>query len=240
MNTVLIEDKSRTKLVAHRGLSGIEQENTLPAFVAAGNRSYFGIECDVHVTRDGKYLVYHDDDTGRLCEQTLSLENRTAEELRTLRMKEIGGAIFTDLLKIPYLTDYLAVCARYDKTAVVELKNPMHADHIADIVRICGKTYDLDKIIFISFCFENLVRVRKFNLGQEVQFLCNGYNSELLAQLRAFRFDLDIEYTALTKNIVSELHDAGVKVNCWTCDDRAAAEKLISWGVDYITTNILE
>ena len=31
-----------------------------------------------------------------------------------------------------------------------------------------------------------------------------------------------------------------IKVNCWTVDDPADAERLISWGVDFITTNILE
>lgn len=53
MNTAFIADKKNAKMVAHRGLSGIERENTLLAFVAAGNRSYWGIECDVHVTKDG-------------------------------------------------------------------------------------------------------------------------------------------------------------------------------------------
>ena len=43
MNTTYIPAKGKTLMVAHRGLSGIERENTLPAFVAAANRSYFGI-----------------------------------------------------------------------------------------------------------------------------------------------------------------------------------------------------
>ena len=32
----------------------------------------------------------------------------------------------------------------------------------------------------------------------------------------------------------------GIKVNCWTVDDPEIAERLVSWGVDYITSNILE
>ena len=57
MNTRKFEKKS-TKVIAHRGLSGIEVENTCSAFVAAGNRSYFGIECDIHPTLDKKFVVY--------------------------------------------------------------------------------------------------------------------------------------------------------------------------------------
>lgn len=42
MNTIKINSKA-TKVIAHRGMSGIERENTAAAFVAAGNRGYFGI-----------------------------------------------------------------------------------------------------------------------------------------------------------------------------------------------------
>lgn len=45
-------DTRTAKMIAHRGLSGIEKENTNAAFIAAGNRSYFGIETDVHKTVD--------------------------------------------------------------------------------------------------------------------------------------------------------------------------------------------
>ena len=108
MKPIFIEDKRNTQIVAHRGLSGIERENTLPAFVAAGNRSCFGIECDVHVTKDGQYLVYHDDTTGRLCEKDISLEASTAEQLRGLRIKDAQSDEFTDSLKMPALSEYLA------------------------------------------------------------------------------------------------------------------------------------
>lgn len=45
----------QVKMVAHRGMSGLELENTCSAFVAAGNRSYYGIETDVHRTSDGHF-----------------------------------------------------------------------------------------------------------------------------------------------------------------------------------------
>lgn len=240
LTTGMIADKKATRMVAHRGLSGIERENTLPAFVAAGNRSYFGIECDVHVTQDGKYLVYHDDRTNRLCERDMALEESTEAQLRALRIKDSGSEAYTDSLKLPYLSEYIAVCARYGKTAVVELKNPMTAEHIANIVRICEEGYSLADVVFISFCFENLVEVRKIKPEQTVQFLCGEYTEDLLPRLKEHRFDLDIYYKALTKERVAAMHAAGIHVNCWTCDDKAEAEELISWGVDYITTNILE
>lgn len=65
MDTIRINSGS-TKIIAHRGLSGIERENTCPAFVAAGNRSYFGIETDVHITNEGKFVIIHDETTEKV------------------------------------------------------------------------------------------------------------------------------------------------------------------------------
>lgn len=67
MDTIKVEGAS-AKFIAHRGLSGIETENTVAAFLAAANRSYYGIETDVHLTKDGKFILIHDDRTKRLCD----------------------------------------------------------------------------------------------------------------------------------------------------------------------------
>lgn len=66
MNNTLKMRPDKPWMIAHRGLSGLERENTCAAFVAAGNRSYYGIETDIHRTKDGKYIVYHDNNLVRL------------------------------------------------------------------------------------------------------------------------------------------------------------------------------
>ena len=71
MDTVKLQNKGNCEMIAHRGVSGIELENTCAAFVAAGNRSYFGIETDVHRTADGQYVIIHDDTTTRVTGQEL-------------------------------------------------------------------------------------------------------------------------------------------------------------------------
>ena len=60
MDTIKV-NKGNVKMVAHRGVSGLELENTNAAFVVAGNRTYYGIETDVHVTKDEQIAVFHDD-----------------------------------------------------------------------------------------------------------------------------------------------------------------------------------
>ena len=74
MNTMKI-DRGQTKLIAHRGLSGIEQENTCAAFVAAGNRSYFGIETDVYVTAAIFYIIFYNTAKNR-CHNIRSLPKK--------------------------------------------------------------------------------------------------------------------------------------------------------------------
>ena len=58
--------------------------------------------------------------------------------------------------------------------------------------------------------------------------------------LPAQRLGLDIDYRVLNRELVKRIKQKGILLNAWTCDDTADAKKLIQWGVDQITTNILE
>ncbi|KQZ13714.1 glycerophosphodiester phosphodiesterase [Mesorhizobium sp. Root554] len=76
--------------IAHRGLHDLNKtrwENTLSAFSAAVKHNY-AIECDVHLTSDFVPVVIHDDDLKRLAGQDGFVWQRTAAEMRQLR---IGG-----------------------------------------------------------------------------------------------------------------------------------------------------
>ena len=92
-------------MIAHRGVSGLELENTCAAFVAAGNRSYFGIETDVHVTADGKFIIIHDSNTQRVATEAMVAEESTFEVLRGIRLKEADGTLRCDL-RLPSLEEY--------------------------------------------------------------------------------------------------------------------------------------
>lgn len=239
MNTVKFDSKN-TKVVAHRGLSGIEKENTNAAFIAAGNRSYFGIETDVHRTLDGKFVCFHDDTTGRVAIDNMVIEETTFDTLRKLLLTDRDGIKGREDLRIPTLKEYIATCKRYEKVAVLELKNEFEKD---DIAKICDEITELDyldNVIFISFAFNNLVKLREIYPEQKVQFLVDDYSDELPSLLKEHKFDLDIHYKELTKERIEALHNAGIEVNCWTCDDKEAGEDLSNWNIDYITSNILE
>lgn len=239
MNTVKV-NKKNAKMIAHRGLSGIERENSNAAFIAAGNRSYFGIETDVHKTLDGKFVVIHDETTGRVAIDNIDVENSTFDTVRRILLAEKDGTKGREDLHIPTLKEYINTCKRYEKMAILELKNAFTDEEIG---RICGEIIEceyLDKVVFISFNYENLLKLRKIYPNHPAQFLTGKYSRELLDKLVKDKFDLDIDFNALNKDIIKEIKDAGLLLNAWTVDDKETAENLIEWGIDFITTNILE
>jgi len=240
MNTIKITDPKKPLMVAHRGVSGLEVENTHAAFVAAGNRSYYGIETDVHKTLDGKYVTIHDDTTARVAVDNLIVEQSTFDTLRGLLLKQKDGAKGRTDIRIPTMQEYISICKYYDKTAVLELKNHFEETEIYEILDIIGDLGYLDGVIFISFDFDNLVYVRNKLPNQTVQFLTSKFTDDLVDRLVAHHMDLDIYYKAVTKEAIDACHAAGIKVNVWTVDTLEEAQRMIDCGVDYITSNILE
>ena len=240
MNTVKFEHPNKPLMVAHRGVSGLEQENTHAAFVAAGNRSYFGIETDLHKTVDGGYVTIHDDSTGRVAIDDLVVENSTYETLRKLILKQKNGVKGRNDIRIPNLEEYIGICKHYDKVAVLELKNAFPREDVKEIISAIEKLDYLDQVVFISFDFDNLVYVKEFVPDQTVQFLCGELDDAGIARLKAHKMDLDIYYRAVTPELVRKCHEDGIKVNCWTVDTLEEAARVTDCGVDYITSNILE
>lgn len=239
MNTVKI-NAGKTKMIAHRGVSGLEKENTTLAFVAAGNRSYYGVESDVHRTADGKFILIHDNHTRRVSEEDYTVEETDFDRLRSVCLSDIDGTTGRPDLRLPTPQEYIRICKKYEKVCVLELKNHMTEEDVRALADIFVQEDYLDRTVFISFDYDSLVYMRQLLPEQKIQFLCKSLTDDLPQRLLAHRFDVDIEQSALTKEGLELLHRNGIEVNCWTVNDPARAEELASWGVDYITSNILE
>ncbi len=101
--------------IAHRGLHDAEQgipENSLLAFKCAIEAG-LAIENDIHLTRDGEVVVFHDDDLHRMCGVCGSLEDMTLAELKELNLGNTEEKIPTlreclDIIdgKVPLLIEY--------------------------------------------------------------------------------------------------------------------------------------
>ena len=227
------------RMIAHRGLSGLERENTCAAFVAAGNRSYFGVETDIHRTADGKYIVIHDDDTKRVAGVELSVEGSDFDTLRAVHMTDKQGFPRADLV-FPSLEEYVQICRQYDKICVLEIKNHFEPEDIDRVIEIVRSMEWLEKTIFISFDLPNMICIREKLPQQRAQYLVETFGDDLLEILTKHRLDLDIYHRVITPEYVKACHDAGIEVNVWTVDTLEDAQRVIACGVDYITSNILE
>lgn len=237
-NTVKF-NKQNTQIVAHRGVSGLETENTCAAFIAAGNRTYYGVETDVYRTADGKFILNHDGNLKRIAGEDLSVEQVGYDVLRAAVLYDKDGIKRGDL-HLASVDEYIRICKKYGKIAVFELKSAFTDEEIARLCAIIEGLGYLDGVTFISFNMENLIKVRALYPAQSCQFLTGDVSDEMIAQLAELKMDLDVHYHALTKERVDAFHAAGIKINCWTVDNAADGECLADWGVDYITSNILE
>lgn len=240
-NTIKLESKGHTQMIAHRGVCGLEPENTHAAFVAAGNRSFYGIEADVHKTADGKFIIMHDGNTLRMSGDDIEIAKATYETLRNLRLKQKDGKRGRTDLRIPSMEEYLEICKYYGKKAILELKDEFTAEDIEEIIRVGEALAYMEHIVFISFKMKNLLLLRERRPEQTVQYLVDyDIDDALLQELADRNMGLDMRDERYTEEILRKCREKGVETNAWTVNDPDMARKLIDWGINYITSNILE
>jgi len=129
--------------IAHRGLHTPDQgvpENSLPAFKAAVELG-FGVELDVHITKDLRLVVFHDDTLSRVCGVEGRIEEMSWDELQKLRL--FGGE-----QRIPLLSEVLELVSGREPI-VVELKRG------ARNRELCERTYEMLKAYRGTFCIES-------------------------------------------------------------------------------------
>ena len=240
-DTIKLEKKGHTLVIAHRGMSGIEPENTNAAFIAAGNRSLYGIESDVHKTADGKYVMMHDANTLRMSGDDIEIGKATYETLRNIRLKEKSGNRGRTDLRIPSLEEYLGICKYYGKQAILELKDDFTA---ADVDEICCMVEDMEymeRTMFISFKLNNLLLLKERNPKQPAQYLVEQPIDDAFIQEMAEKgLGIDARLDLFNEEIMRKCREKGVETNAWTVNKPEDARRLMDWGIDYITTNILE
>ncbi|MBR4942172.1 MAG: hypothetical protein IKZ19_09265 [Clostridia bacterium] len=239
-DTLKLICEKKPLMVAHRGLSGLEKENTHAAFAAAGNRSYEGMETDIHRTSDGRYVCIHDATTARVGIDNINVEECTFDTVRGIKLCGRSGVKDRADICIPSLEEYIGICRRYDKDAVTELKGQFTKEQIIEICEIIATEGWLHRTIFIAFDLQNLIYLREYLPKQAAQFLFGGDTEGLPEILNKYDLDLDIYFGSLTPELCERVHADGHLINVWTVDSLEDAQKLAEMGVDYITSNIIE
>jgi glycerophosphoryl diester phosphodiesterase len=211
-------------IIAHRGASAEKPENTLAAFLRAIALRVDGIELDVHVTRDGVAVVFHDDKLKRLTGTKGRLTSLTWPELAKLRVHGTEP--------IPRLVDVLRL-TRLRTVVQIELKAGVV---VAPVVHAVETARAMNWVIFASFDVKLVQEAGRLAPKVPRMLISESRRSPatIVRQLMAGRaLGLSFNHRRIRSAAwVQYFQLRGYSVWAWTVNDAAAARRLAEWGID--------
>lgn len=234
---------------AHRGGSALAPENTIVAFEKGLSFGADALETDVHFTRDGEIVVFHDATLNRTTDGTGPVAAHTLDELCALD----AGFRYTpdDGHSYPYrgtgitIPTLREVLERFPDVRVnIEMKTSA-AEGEERLWRLIQELGAQDRVLVASFPLAPLARFRHLSAGRVAT---SGTMPELrtfvLAAYARLTHRLRPEYDVLqvpeswrgipvvSRVTLAAAHALGLPVHVWTVDDRPSMERLLALGVD--------
>lgn len=209
-------------VIAHRGASTVELENTLAAFRAAAGQGADGVELDVHATLDGEIIVLHDPSIMGL-------------PIAQARMSDLSQLKLLNGEPLPTLAQALDVIGPLKAFVEVKVLDPRWDDRLLETLE---RGPNPSGYAVHSFAFHVVRRLREKRPN-----LPTGVLSEVPTRDPQRTLDdaksqtLWQEHTTLEESLVEAVHGLGASVIAWTVDNPSEMEQLVSWGVDGICTN---
>ncbi len=208
-------------IVAHRGASGYEPENTLAAFERAIALGAAMIELDVHLSKTGDPVVIHDYHTSDMQE----VANLTTHELKQY---DVGNG-----QRIPLLSEVLETI---NQRAILNIELKAHGT--AKPVAILLKKWNPKKFIVSSFNHELVQEFHTYapEVPTAVIFEGNPIRRSLIAT-DAGAQNIVMHYMWITPEFIKDAHEHGIRVFAYTVNDKVIAQKLQNVDIDGIITN---
>lgn len=209
-------------VIAHRGASAIEPENSLAAFRAAAGQGADAVELDVHATIDGELVVHHDP-------SVLGLPIAQA------RWQDLAELPLPNGEHIPTLAQALDVLGGLRVFIEVKVLDPRWDDRLLEAL---DRGPNPPGYAVHSFAYHVVRR-----LAEQRPTLSCGILSEVRTTspkqtlVDAKAKTLWQERGTLDEPLVTTVHDMGATIVAWTVDNPAEMERLVRWGVDGICTN---
>jgi glycerophosphoryl diester phosphodiesterase len=213
----------RPTVIAHRGASGYEYENSLAAFRRAVMLDADGVELDIHATRDGAIVVHHDADVpgaGPIAQLTLA-------EARRVRLRN-GETL-------PLLSEVLELL--HDRDVWIEVKSlpPVHEPSLFEVLDHgpCPVRYAVH-----SFDHRIVRRLGQTRPDLRRGILLSAYLDDPVSAMRAVGATvLWQEWQQVDRELVNRVHDAGGLLIAWTVNEIGDLERLARMGVDGLCGN---
>lgn len=210
-------------VTGHRGAAGLEPENTLHSFKRAIDLGVDRIELDVHLTKDRKLVVIHDETVDRTTDGHGHVGGFTLEEIRGL---DAGMGE-----RVPTLQEVIDL-AKGRVVMQIELKG---LGVEGAVVRAAEENELGDDVVLTSFRHYMVRRAKTLNplLSTGVIFLCMPINASRLAlDAKADAIHPNVNY--VDAHMVEYAHRHGLKVGVWTANDEGTMRRMVALGVDAI------
>jgi glycerophosphoryl diester phosphodiesterase len=218
-------------------------ENTMEAFRHAVELGYTHLETDVHVTRDGVLLAFHDEALDRVTDVSGLIAEMTYAEVQAAR---IGG-----LHGVPTLAALFE--AFPEVTFNIDLKSDGAASALAELLAATGHE---NKVIVGSFSGRRIKAFRRLTEGRvrtsanprEVLAFVLAPTAGIARRLAGGQFDAlqiphhqrligPLSVRVASRGLVRRAHKAGKEVHVWTIDDPVEMKRLIERDVDGLMTD---
>ncbi|MDR1464390.1 MAG: glycerophosphodiester phosphodiesterase [Oscillospiraceae bacterium] len=232
-------------VISHRGANQLAPENTLPAFARSLDFRVDGFENDVHMTRDGRLVVCHDETIDRTSNGSGRIADHTFAQLRDLDFGSWFGPQFAGT-KIPSLEEFFALCDSL-KIINVEIKRALSGgtESAAEVIRLAKEYHCFDRLILSSFDLDMLRAAKRADANARAAMLYSPNSPEAEAisddpPAFAKKYGLDALHPFVffvTPEYIRTCHGAGLLVNPWTVNQETGLARLRDWGTDGIITD---
>jgi glycerophosphoryl diester phosphodiesterase len=213
----------RPSVIAHRGASGYEYENSRAAFRRAIMLDADGVELDVHSTRDGGIVVHHDHEipgVGPIAGLSLA-------EARQLRIR--NGE------QLPLLSEILDLVGTRDVWVEVKSLPALHDDRLMDILDSGPAP---DHYAVHSFDHRIIYRLGQVRPTLRRGILLSAYLRDPVAAMRSVGAStLWQEWQQVDQELVTQVHESGGAVIAWTVNELGDLDRMVRLGVDGLCGN---
>ena len=243
---VSISDKGIEKpsdpiyFTAHRGVTSVAPENTIPAYEEAVRLGYYSAECDIQRTKDGVWVLLHNDTVDKWFCEYGPIKDVTYAEASKYSFK--GGSNFWayDDLRIPTLDEFLDVFVGTKTRPQIEIKAETY-DTLHEVVEAVEKKGLVESSIVISFDLQQLREIYKLNDKIELWYLVDRITEENIAEARSIsdKVWLSANFDKNDRRSVQLALDSGIDVSYWTVNTVEDAKMMYDLGVRYLETDIL-
>ncbi len=218
------------KIVAHRAGGTMSSENSIEGLYKAIEHGCYAAEIDVQRTKDGYYIINHDNDFARLTGVAKTPQEMTLEEIKKLKIRDTTGN--GQELSVPTFEEMLEVTKGKIKL-FVELKGG-DEQMVDDLVRIIREHDCVEDTALISLNYDEMdyaeTNYPEFETGI-LFFASLGDVSKLNCDLIVME-----EEAAIDINIYS-IHKAGKQAMVWTVNTESGMYKFLDSTIDGIITD---